>query len=296
VFLQAGDITPVERPLDNGLQGTAVGSGEGRTVGVLVLSGSSGRVDIARARVLASCGALAVALRWFGGDGQPPGICEVPLETFTAGVDWLTDHGATHVGIVGVSKAAEAALLVACLDARVRAVVAISPSSVSWANVGPGRDGRAYPYRSSWTWRGDPLPFVPYLESWRPAASEPVAYRTLYEESLLAFPAACAAATIPVERAEADVVLVAGADDALWPSDAFAEELASRRRRSGRQVCLVADPQAGHRPFFPGESALAPSESIAHGGSVAADERLGRAAWPHVLRHLRLAAHSEVWG
>lgn len=283
-------MRPVERPLSNGVQGTAVGSGEGRAVGVLVLSGSSGRVDVARARVLARHGALAVALRWFGGDGQPPGICEVPLETFTAGVDWLADQRASHVGIVGVSKGAEAALNVACLDARVRAVVAISPSSVTWANVGPGRDGRTYPYRSSWTWRGEPLPFLPYLESWRPAASGRVAYRTLYEESLLGFPAARVAATIPVETADADLVLIAGADDALWPSDTFAEELASRRRRSGRQVRLVADPQAGHRPFFPGEQAQAPSESIAHGGSVAADERLGRAAWPHVLGHLRLAA------
>jgi uncharacterized protein len=279
----------VQQPLSNGLQGTAVGSGEGRAVGVLVLSGSSGRVDVERARVLGRQGAMAVALRWFGGEGQPPGICEVPLETFTAGVDWLAGQGASHVGIVGVSKGAEAALLVACLDPRVRVVVAISPSSVSWANVGPGHDGRAYPYRSSWTWRGEPLPFVPYLESWRPAGSGPVAYRSLYEESLLAFPAARTAAAIPVERADADLVLIAGGDDALWPSDAFAEELASRRDRSGRQVRLVADPQAGHRPFFPGEAAPTASESIAHGGRVAADERLGLAAWPYVLQHLRLA-------
>jgi hypothetical protein len=279
----------VEQPLEDGLEGEAIGAGEGRAVGVLVLSGSSGRVDVERARVLGRQGALAVALRWFGGEAQPPGICEVPLETFTAGVDWLVGQGASHVGIVGVSKGAEAALLVACLDARVRVVVAISPPSVSWANVGPGNDGRAYPYRSSWTWRGEPLPFVPYLESWRPAGSGPVAYRSLYEESLLAFPAARAAAAIPVEQAEADLVLIAGADDALWPSDAFAEELASRRGRSGRQVQLVADPQAGHRPFFPGEAAPTASGSIAHGGSVAADERLGRAAWPYVLQHLQLA-------
>ena len=54
------------------------------SMAVLVLAGSSGRIDERRARLLAGRGALAVSIRWFGGPGQPPGICEVPLETFTA--------------------------------------------------------------------------------------------------------------------------------------------------------------------------------------------------------------------
>lgn len=279
--------TPNEEHLRDGLEGTVVGAGERRDVGVLVLAGSSGRVDVERARLLARAGALAVALRWFGGAAQPPGICEVPLETFVAAVDWLVEQGAGRIGIVGQSKGAEAALLAACRDARVTSVVGISPSSVTWANVGPGVDGRVHPYRSSWTWRGEPLPFVPYDESWDPGV-EPVAFRSLYETSLLAFPAARAAAAIPVERCEAELLLVAGGDDAMWPSDAFAAELAARRGKAGRQVRVVADPEAGHRPVFPGEPAPEPSTSIAHGGSAGADERLGRAAWPHVLEHLDL--------
>jgi dienelactone hydrolase len=286
-------VTPIDversERLGDGLQGMIVGAGESRGVGVLVLAGSSGRVDVDRARALARYGAVALALRWFGGSGQSPGICEVPLESFTAGIDRLVEEGASRIGIVGLSKGAEAALLVACLDPRVRSVVAISPSSVSWANVGPGRDGRAYPYRSSWTWRSEPLPFVPYAESWRPGSDGPVAYRSLYEASLLAFSGARTAAAIPVEQAEADVVLVAGADDQLWPSDTFAEELASRRRASRRQVELIVDPEAGHRPVFPGEPAPEPSTSVVHGGSPAADERVGRSAWPSVLAQLGLA-------
>lgn len=224
--------TPNEEYLRDGLEGTVVGAGERRDVGVLVLAGSSGRVDVERARLLARAGALAVALRWFGGAAQPPGICEVPLETFVAAVDWLVEQGAGRIGIVGQSKGAEAALLAACRDARVTSVVGISPSSVTWANVGPGVDGRVHPYRSSWTWRGEPLPFVPYDESWDPGV-EPVAFRSLYETSLLAFPAARAAAAIPVERCEAELLLVAGGDDAMWPSDAFAAELAARRGKGG---------------------------------------------------------------
>ena len=255
---------------------------------MLVLTGSSGRVDVERARLLARHGALAVALRWFGGEGQPPGICEVPLETFASAVDWLEGEGARRIGVVAISKGAEAALLLACRDPRVRAVVAISPSSVAWANVGPGLDGRAYPYRSSWTWRGAPLPFVPYDESWEPDTKEPVAYRSLYERSLLAFPEARSTAAIPIEDSDADILLVAGGDDAVWPSVAFAEELAVRRHQAGRSVRVVVEPGAGHRPVFPGEQPPEPSNSLARGGDPAADARLGHAAWPDLLACLDL--------
>nr|WP_239157928.1 acyl-CoA thioester hydrolase/BAAT C-terminal domain-containing protein [Streptomyces sp. SID13726] len=62
------------------------------------------------------------------------------------------------------------------------------------------------------------------------------------------------AAEIPVERARADVLLVAGGDDVMWPSLSHAERLASRRRSAGSAVRLVAHPDAGHRPRLPGES------------------------------------------
>jgi uncharacterized protein len=256
---------------------------------VLVLTGSSARMDVERTRLFTQRGALAVALRWFGGPGQPPGICEIPLESFTLAVDWLVDRGVRQVGILGVSKGAEAALLVACRDLRVRTVVAISPSSVGWANVGPGADGQTHPYRSSWTWRDRPVPFVPYDETWTPSEpAGPVAYRSLYERSMGAFPERAASAAIPIEEAAADLLLVAGHADAMWPSEIFATDLAARRRQAGRQVEVIGHPDAGHRPYFPDEPAPPPSVSSAHGGTSAADAALGRAAWPRILAQLGL--------
>ena len=282
-------MTLREDHLDGGLQGIAVSAGQPCAVGLVVLAGSSGRVDVERARLFAERGVLAVALRWFGGPGQAPGVCEVPLETFTRAVDWLIERGVRHVGIVGVSKGAEAALLVACRDPRVRTVVAISPSSAAWANVGPRVDGQTYPYRSSWTWRGQPVPFVPYDESWTAGeGAGPVSYRSLYERSLRAFPDCTTAAAIPIDEAAAEVLLVAGHADAMWPSDTFAAELAARRRRAGRQVEVIGHPDAGHRPYFPAEPVPAPSGHMAYGGTCAADAALGRAAWPRILALLNL--------
>lgn len=96
-------------------------------VGLLILAGSSGRVGRARARLFAGHGLTTLAVRWFGGAGQPSAPCEVPLETFTAAVDLLAATGVSRIGILGTSKGAEAALLTAVRDPRVDVVAAILP-------------------------------------------------------------------------------------------------------------------------------------------------------------------------
>ncbi|WP_406091506.1 acyl-CoA thioester hydrolase/BAAT C-terminal domain-containing protein [Streptomyces sp. NBC_01013] len=257
----------------------------GSDVGVLVLAGSSGRTEDARCRLLAREGMTALSVQWFGGPGQPPGICEVPLETLVSAIEWLRREGARRVGVLGTSKGAEAALHLAGHHGGVNAVVALSPTSVTWANVGPGRDGRAQPPRSSWSLRGTPLPFVPYDDTWTPAepAGAPVSILGWYEQSLRTCADRVPAAAVPVGGPGTELVLVTGGHDLMWPSLRFAEELAARRRAAGLPVRLVSRADAGHRPRLPGEGPAAPSDRYRYGGSPAADAALGAEAWPHLL-------------
>jgi dienelactone hydrolase len=266
-------------------EGFLAAPARGGDTGVLVLAGSSGRIEDERCRILAREGLTALSVRWFGGPGQPPGICEVPLETFVSATELLRSCGARRIGVLGTSKGAEAALNLSVLHPGTDAVVALSPTSLTWANVGPGRDGRTHPYRSSWTWRGEPLPFVPYDDSWTQTEPDgtPVAVLGWYERSRRTFAAHVAAAAIPVERSAADLLIVAGGDDAMWPSLRSAQELAARRRTAGRPVRVVTHADAGHRPRFPGEGPAPVSDRFLYGGSPAADAALGAAAWPYVL-------------
>ena len=244
-------------------------------------------VEVARAKLFAGLGAVCIALRWFGGEGQPPGICEVPLEVFTRATDRLIEEGCERVAYVGTSKGAEAALLIATDDPRVRIVAAISPSSVVWANTGPGIDGVAWPQRSSWTRGGVPLPFIKYDETWRSERREGlIAYRRLYERSLQTGADNLSAATIPVEKAQAEIILVAGGDDALWPSDMFAKAIEERLASAGKNATLLHHPNAGHRLLFPSETTPR-SIRHAHGGSDEADAELGRSAWDAISALLR---------
>jgi uncharacterized protein len=118
--------------------------------------------------------------------------------------------------------------LIATDDPRVSVVAAISPSSVVWANIGPGIDGVAWTQRSSWARGGVPLPFIKYDETWLPETRDGlITYRSLYERSLK-IADNVSAATIPVEKALAKIILVAGGDDALWPSEMFAKSIEGR--------------------------------------------------------------------
>lgn len=253
---------------------------------VLVLSGSSGRVEADRVRVLAEQRAAAMSIRWFGDVGQPAGVDEVPLETFAPALDRLASLS-EHLVVLGSSRGAEAALLLAARDARIRAVVGFSPSSLVWANVGAGADGR----RSAWTEQGVPLPFVPYDDDWVPSyrGGQP-AYRGLYEQSLHTFADRVDKARIPVERIGARVLLTAGGDDQLWPSELFASEISERRATHGLDTEVLTSAAAGHRVRLPGEPASpGGGMPLARGGTPEADAEFGQEIWPALLDVLHLS-------
>lgn len=248
---------------------------------VLLLAGSSGRIERERADLLAVHGARVRAVRWFGGAGQRPAPHEVPLELFVEQIEELRSRS-ERVAVFGTSFGAEAALSAAC-HTTVDAVIAVAPSSVVWAGVLDGS------WSSHWSHQGEPLPFVPFTADWRPE-EEPPSFRSLYEESLRRFPEAAASARIPVERITADVLLVAGGDDRVWPADAFAASIVAAREAHGLSTTVVSQPDAGHRIILPGESPASGGIRMARGGSPRADAVLGSAAWQHVIRLLDLHA------
>jgi len=242
--------------------------GDGPT-GVLVLAGSSGRVEEERCRVLAGLGATAASYRWFG-----EAVDLVPLESIEDPLTFLHAR-CERLVVLGTSRGAEAALLLGALHPEIDAVVAISAPHVVWAALSTDR-----PQRSSWTRSGDPLSFVPYDDGWEPD-TDPVELVGMYEQSLETYADRVPAARIPVERIAGGVLLVAGGDDRLWPSCDMSEEVVARRSAAGLNTELVTHPRAGHRVVLPGETPPPPSHLV-HGGSPEADGALGALVWPYL--------------
>lgn len=254
---------------------------EGATTGVLVLSGSSGRVETDRCRLLASHGVAAASIRYFGGPGQPGEARLMPLETFD---DILAELHSRYQRLVvlGTSWGAQAALLLGTLHPEIDAVVGISPTYVSWAGLSDER-----PQRSSWMLRGEQVPFVPFDdeagdEAVKEAGGELPSFCEAYLSALEKYADRVPAATIPVERIAGEVVLVAGGDDALWPSVLFAEAVRRRRTAHDLETIVVTHPDAGHRVVLPGEPVLPRSRRLDWGGSEEADRELGLLAWPEI--------------
>lgn len=248
----------------------------GSQVGVLVLSGSSGRVERERCDVLAAAGATALSYRWFR-----EAIDRVPLESFTPALEDLRGR-CERVAILGVSRGAEAALLLGGLHDDLSAVIAAAPSDLVWAALTDER-----PPRSSWTLAGRELPFVPYDDSWVPD-TDPPRFTGLYRQSEVTHAAALADARIPVERIRAEVLLVAGGDDGVWPSVDFATRIVARRSTVGLPTSSVVHPGAGHRLILPGEPVAEGGDPMDRGGSAVVDGEAGRRAWPEILRVLGL--------
>jgi pimeloyl-ACP methyl ester carboxylesterase len=239
------------------------------STGILLLHGSSGKPDLDRARILEAEGYDVLAPQWF--DER---ISEIPLESFP--LDELATRNDRLV-VMGMSRGAEAALLLGTLDDRIDAVVALAPGAHAWGWIENGVQ------TSPWTWRGEPLPFVPFDLDWQPD-DDPPSYVDSYRSRLQKYPAEAAAARIPAERFKGDLLLIAGGDDKVWPSVQFAEQIAMRRGSLETRAIIGA--QAGHRFVFPGEKPKVGGQTMARGGSDQADRAFGAQAWPDLLKVL----------
>ncbi|GAB3019867.1 acyl-CoA thioester hydrolase/BAAT C-terminal domain-containing protein [Bowmanella dokdonensis] len=198
---------------------------------VLVLGGSEGGIPDKLAKPVAEAGFPVLALAYFNAPGLPDELEKIPLEYFHRALDWLAaKHRGSRDGIilVGWSKGAELALLLASHDAGIQRVVAIAPSSVLWAGI--LKDWQKVP-DSSWTLDGKPLSHVPFNPG-GPVSS----LRDLYDQSL-ANRKDGVQADIPVENIKGRVTLLTGTQDEIWPSSQMAEAVCQRMNATRQTTC-----------------------------------------------------------
>jgi len=197
---------------------------------VILIDGSNPGLDGVSviAVALAREGIAALALAYFGEEGLPATLESIPLEYFDTAVAELKAHARIdpgRIGVLGVSRGAEAALLLATRNPTVRAVAAAGPSSVMWRGYDP-----ADPVKSSaaWTAGGKPLPYLdPDLSLYDPNGS-----MTPMFVSALAKSNAQEGAVIPVERMGGPVLLISGQADEIWPSPDMALRIEGRLLRA----------------------------------------------------------------
>jgi dienelactone hydrolase len=261
--------------------------------GVIVLGGSEGGLgseDVAA--LLSSHGYAALALAYFGAQGLPPSLEEIPLEYFGRAIDWMMRQRSVRRGglaLLGTSKGAEAALLVASKYREVRAVVGYVPSGVVWSCICGAAD------KSSWSFEGKSVPFIPQATdpTYHPPQGFPIrpainyAYRLRQREAVRR-------AAIPVERINGPVLLISAGDDQLWNSSVLARMIVNRlktRRHPFPDQHLTYE-SAGHligKAYLPAGSTLVAGGRLETGGTPEGNARAQDDSWRRVIKFLETA-------
>lgn len=187
--------------------------GPPKKLGVLILGGSDGGIPSRRAKWIAENGFPALALAYFKTKRTPEYLDMIPLEYFDQPIEWLKKSKHTHgaqIVVIGESKGAELALLLASRKPEISGVVAFVPSAV----VFQGIPKDYWPPRSSWSYMGAPIPFVPYDLSNLP---DPNNALSIYRNSLKQ-QEAVRRALIPVSKIKGPILLFSARDDQMWPS------------------------------------------------------------------------------
>jgi len=187
--------------------------GSPKKLGVLILGGSDGGIPSRRAKFIAENGFPALALAYFKTKRTPEYLDMIPLEYFDQPIEWLKKSKHTQGGrivVIGESKGAELALLLASRKSEISGLVAFVPSAV----VFQGIPKDYWPPRSSWSHMGEQIPFVPYDLSNLP---DPNNVLSIYRNSLKQ-QEAVRRASIPVNKIKGPILLFSATDDRMWPS------------------------------------------------------------------------------
>ncbi len=199
-----------------------------KKVGVLVLGGSDGGLPNRRAKTIAEHGFSALALAYFKTGRTPEYLDMIPLEYFDQPIEWLKKSLPGQEGrivVIGESKGAELALLLASRKSEISGVVAFVPSAVVFQGI--PKDYRTP--RSSWSSKGEPIPFVPYDRSNLPDPNDVLG---IYRNSLK-HQEAVRRALIPVNRIKGPILLFSAKDDRMWPSVEMSDMMMSSLREQG---------------------------------------------------------------
>lgn len=240
------------------LQGYSLRKKQGMSAGtVIVFGGSEGGCNYQKAEELAKQGFEVLALFFFGKPNLPRELKQVPIEIFEAAYTYVKKNftNTNEITVLGESKGAELALLLGSeYSEQIDKIIGIVPSSHVFYGLGT-MDSEA----SSWTKNGQEIPylslervkkrwslatiqaFLHYL--FRTLRKKPVSFRKIYE-LCIKLDENSEEARIKIEDFTGQLLLFAGGDDQLWPSNQMVKEIQAHRTVENTEAIVF--PGVGH--------------------------------------------------
>jgi len=273
---------------------------------VIVLGGSEGGIPAeSYVAQFANAGFVSFGLAWFGTKDLTEHLANVPVETFASAVRWLREQPGVDpgkIGIVGTSIGGVAALLAAAENPEIGAVVSFNGGGLIFQSIDPDPTARVRE-QSTFSRGGVPLPFLPIASVPMTNESLQTAYylRVFLGAYFAADARAISAATVPVEKIQGPVLMIAGQSDRLLGSATMSELAFERLCKSDfkPRFQLLAYSGAGHNlgaTGLPGTPATLTQELIgpnqipySFGGSPRQIESARQDSWKSAIEWLHSA-------
>lgn len=264
---------------------------------VIVLGGSTGGFNEPVAQALARKGYVALALAYFGVEGLPNSLENIPLEYFLNAIRWLKKQSQVklkRVHVHGVSRGGEAVMLLAStFPNEIASVIAIVPSCVTYGG---------YPNRknSAWTLNDKALPVAPAPEESDEQKQQDihgsVNSTKLFLEKMRDNPEKFEAAMIKVEDIKCPLLIITGKDDRMWPSWLYGDMVMNRLDACKSSIYRkhLSYENVGHM-ILPSEYAPVITEAQKHpvtgllyemGGNKTAQAEANRDSWLKIVDFL----------
>lgn len=223
---------------------------------MIIISGSDGGIKWAQniAEIFSSKEITSLAVAYWGIEGTPKKLSLVPIETIQSAVYWLYEQGYKKIGIYGVSKGAELALISASYIPQIEFVIAVSPSCCIFEGIAKPK----YSGTSSWTWKGKPLPYVSFKNiSVNPMKNLITNHEFGFVNQYLKVlkTEKNEENTIKVEDINGPILLLSAKEDAQWPSAKMGNMICDRLKEKGFQFPFH------HEIFYPASHVLNPVET-----------------------------------
>lgn len=202
---------------------------------LICFSGSDGGLDLARslADVFQSRGLTTLALAYALEEGVPDQFSKIPIEFLEAAATRLHDMGYEKVGLWGISKGAELALVAgSLLPGLVNAVISVSPMNTVCQAFGKDK-GIVFLPGSSWSFRGKELPYSSYGMEKFPLGQilkKSIKLRdvSMYDLYLPLVQNPNPEAVIQAEKITGPILLISSKMDNMWPSEPAAKQIMKR--------------------------------------------------------------------
>jgi dienelactone hydrolase len=282
---------------EDGLVATFFDHEGGARPGVIIVSGSGGGLAEDQPALLASRGYAVLSLGYFGMEGVPEDLANIPLEYFGRAIDWMRAHKSVdreRVAAMGMSRGGELALLLGATFPAIKAVVAYVPSGVVWPGLSRTPTPEVLP---AWTRDGQAVAFMPSpppdLEAWSkpPVVLTPSFHAAMKLRGREQWP------EIEVEKVNGPILMLSGSDDQMWPSLVLADIAAQRllRHNFAHRFEHITYAGAGHFIRFPYSPTITEifhpvvKTMMALGGDPVSNAAADRDSWAHLLGFLAAA-------